>query len=254
MKVMRLTASVVTTLIVLAAIPADAAEDPVVDPAADMLLQRMGAVLAAANEFTVTNVFTSDEVVTTGEIVQLEGTVEIARRQRDGLRAAISGDFGSKNYFFDGKKMTFADGENRTYASVAITGTIDEVTDAMWQNFGIKIPLVDFLVSDPYADLMENVQTGFYAGLHMVDGVRHHHLVFIEEEIDWQIWIADGVLPLPSKMVITYKLEDGYPQYTATLTDWNLSPGLNDAVFNFVPPTGTIEIEFATVDDSRAGE
>jgi hypothetical protein len=55
-------------------------------------------------------------------------------------------------------------------------------------------------------------------------------------------------------MVIAYKMEDGYPQYTATLTDWNLSPGLNDAVFNFVPPTGAIEIEFATVDDLTAGE
>jgi hypothetical protein len=239
--------ALITMAILAATGLATAAEDPVVEPAADMLLQRMGAVLAAANEFTVTNTFTSDESVTTGEIVQLEGTVEIARRQRDGLRAAISGDFGSKNYFFDGKKMTFADGENRTYASVAITGTIDEVTDAMWQNFGIKIPLVDFLVSDPYATLMENVQTGFYAGFHMVDGVRHHHLVFTQKEIDWQIWIADGVLPLPSKMVITYKLEDGYPQYTAMLDNWNLSPGLNDAVFDFVPPTGAIMIEFATV-------
>jgi hypothetical protein len=233
---------------------ATAAEDPVVDPAADMLLQRMGAVLAAADGFTVTNTLTSDESVSTGEIVQLEGKVEIALRRPDGLRASVTGDFGSKDYFFDGAHMVFADGENRTYASVESSGTIDGAIEIMWAEFGVKIPLVDFLTADPYATLMENVQTGFYAGLHMVDGVRHHHLVFIEEEIDWQIWIADGALPLPSKMVITYKMEDGYPQYTATLTDWNLSPGLNDAVFNFVPPTGAIEIEFATVDDLTAGE
>jgi len=44
---------------------AGAAENPAVDRAADMLLQRMGAVLAATNEFTVTNTFTSDASVTT---------------------------------------------------------------------------------------------------------------------------------------------------------------------------------------------
>jgi hypothetical protein len=53
-------------------------DEPQVDPAADMLLKRMGAVIAAAEQFTVTNTFTSDEVVSTGEIVQLEGTVEIS--------------------------------------------------------------------------------------------------------------------------------------------------------------------------------
>lgn len=237
----------IAALIALATIPASATDDPVVDPAADMMLKRMGAVLAAADGFTVTNTFTSDESVSTGEIVQLEGKVEIALSRPDGLRASVTGDFGSKDYFFDGAQMVFADGENRTYASVEISGTIDEAIGIMWAEFGVKIPLVDFLTADPYATLMKNVQTGFYAGLHVVDGVRHHHLVFIEEEIDWQIWIADGVLPLPAKMVITYKLEDGYPQYTATLSDWDLSPGLNDAVFDFVPPEGSIKIVFAEI-------
>ena len=61
----------------------------------------MGAVLAAAEEFTATNTFTSDEIVTTGEIVQLEATVEIALRRPDGLRASIAGDFGTKQYQYD---------------------------------------------------------------------------------------------------------------------------------------------------------
>jgi len=212
-----------------------------------MLVKRMGAVLAAAGEFTVTNNFTSDETVSTGEIVQLEGKVEIGLSRPDGLRASISGDFGSKEYFYDGKKMVFADGSSNTYAEAMVSSTIDGAMDEMWQTYGVKISLVDFISSDPYSTLMENVQSGFYAGLHAVNGVPHHHLVFIQEGIDWQIWISDGALPLPGKLIITYKQEDGYPQYTALFSHWDLGPGLNDAVFEFVPPVGATKIVFAEI-------
>jgi len=221
---------VTIVLALLVAGTAIGADEPTVEPRANMLLQRMGAVLSAAEEFTLTNTFTSDETVSTGEIVQLEGTVEIALRRPDGLRASINGDFGSKQYFYD---------------EAMVPSTIDGAMDEMWQTYGVKIPLVDFIVSDPYANLMENVESGFYAGIHQVNGVHCHHLVFTQAEIDWQIWIADGVLPLPQKLVITYKQEDGYPQYTALFSDWNLGHGLNDAVFNFAPPEGSIKIVFA---------
>ena len=239
-------ATVALAVLICVTVPGGA-DEPQMDPAADMLLKRMGAILAAAEEFTVTNTFTSDETVSTGEIVQLEGTVEIALRRPDGLRASISGDFGPTQYFYDGERVVFADGSHNTYAEAMVPSTIDGAMDEMWEKYGVKIPLVDFIVSDPYADLMENVESGFYAGLHQVNGVHCHHLVFTQEEIDWQIWISDGALPLPQKLVITYKQEDGYPQYTALLSDWNLGPGLNDAVFDFAPPEGSIKIVFAEI-------
>ena len=224
-----------------------AADGPEIDPRADMLLKHMGAVLGAAEEFTVRNTFTSDEVVTTGEIAQLEATVEIAVRRPDRMRAAVDGDFGPKNYWFDGSRIVFADGLSNTYAAAAVPSTIDAAVDDMWQKYGVKIPLADFISSDPYGDLTAQMESGFYAGIHQVNGVDCHHLVFTQEDIDWQVWISDGVLPLPTKLVITYKQEDGYPQYTALLSDWDLSPGLNDAVFEFVPPEGALEIVFAAI-------
>ncbi len=159
---------VTIALALLVAGTAIGADEPTVEPRADMLLQRMGAVLAATEEFTLTNTFTSDETVSTGEIVQLEGSVGIALRRPDGLRASIHGDFGSKQYFYDGSRMVFADGSHNTYAEAMVPATIDDAMDAMWSTYGVKIPLVDFVSSDPYATLMKNVESGFYAGLHQV--------------------------------------------------------------------------------------
>jgi hypothetical protein len=183
---------VIIALALLVAGTAIGADEPKVEPRADMLLKRMGAVLGAAEEFSVTNTFTSDETVSTGEIVQLEGTVEIALRRPAGLRASISGDFGSKQYFYDGERMVFADSLHNSWAEAMVPATIDAAMDEMWSTYGVKIPLVDFIVSDPYANLIANVESGFYAGLHQVNGVPCHHLVFTQEEIDWQIPSVPG--------------------------------------------------------------
>ena len=89
-----------------------------------------------------------------------------------------------------------------------------------------------------------NAQSGFYAGLHTVQGVDCHHLVFRQADIDWQIWIDAGLMPLPRKLLITYKDEPGFPRYTGLFSDWDLSPELGDSVFRFVPHEGDDEIEF----------
>ena len=52
---------------------------------------------------------------------------------------------------------------------------------------------------------------------------------------------------MPRKLVITYKDEPGFPQYTARLSKWNLQPRLSDHYFHFHPPAGADEIEFMPI-------
>lgn len=64
-----------------------------------------------------------------------------------------------------------------------------------------------------------NVLFGFSVGVTQVEGVRCHHFAFVEQDIDWQIWIEDGTQWVPRKLVITYKTLPGAPQSTAVLSD-----------------------------------
>ena len=95
-----------------------------------------------------------------------------------------------------------------------------------------------------YNILMENVNSGFYVGISIVDGVNCHHLAYRDDEVDWQIWIEDGDKPLPKKFVITTKWLTGAPQYTVSVKSWDLSPKLKDDMFTFVPPKDAKKIEF----------
>jgi hypothetical protein len=105
------------------------------------------------------------------------------------------------------------------------------------------IPLGDFLYADVYARLMSDVQRGVYLGIHEAAGVPCHHLSFEQATIDWQIWIDAGTEPLPRKLLITYKTEDGVPQYAVTIRKWNLQAKLPDALFAFSPPEGAPRVE-----------
>jgi hypothetical protein len=44
--------------------------------------------------------------------------------------------------------------------------------------------------------------------------------------VDFQVWIAQGDEPLPRRIVITYKDENGQPQFWADFSNWNLAPEL----------------------------
>ena len=78
--------------------------------------------------------------------------------------------------------------------------------DKLVTQLNFSPPLVDSLDHDPYRSIRGNVQYGFYLGLNDVNGRSCHTLAFVEEDIDWQIWIDTGPQLTPCKLVI--KLQD----------------------------------------------
>jgi hypothetical protein len=89
---------------------------------------------------------------------------------------------------------------------------------------------------------MKNVTAGAYFGDEPVLGISCRHVGFSSDQIDWQLWVADGPQPLPQKLVITYKKEEQTPQYIAIFTKWNLTDRAADLAFQFIPPPGSARI------------
>jgi hypothetical protein len=135
-------------------------------------------------------------------------------------------------FWYDGENMTLMDVGLGIYAKVPVPAVIDASMDHLMEKYGFSPPLVDFIYKDPYNTLIENVEYGFYVGLHNVEGIRCHHLAFVQKNIDWQIWIEDGKQMVPRKLTITYKNEPESPQYVAVLSEWDLDARLPEALFN----------------------
>ena len=173
-------------------------------------------------------------------------TVEVVLVSGQKMQAARVGDLEQQAFVYDGQKLSVSsqnDG-NPYYASVAAPPTLEGALDFARESLDIIAPAGDLLYANAYDILMEDVISGMYVGTGTVAGVRCHHLAFRGTQTDWQIWIEDGAMPLPRKMVITSKWTTGAPQYTVTTSDWNMAPKLAAGRFKFVPPKDAVQLDF----------
>ena len=90
---------------------------------------------------------------------------------------------------------------------------------------------------------MKETIFGHYIGLHLVCGVQCHHLLYVQDDIDWQIWIENSPTPLPRKIVITSKWLAGGPQFVARISYWKTSANLADDLFVFTAPVTAQQIQ-----------
>jgi hypothetical protein len=207
----------------------------------------MSDYLKAAKEFSVHAEILYDDLLPSGQKLLFSGRNDIAVHRPDRLYSHSSGDTGDKRLWFDGNQITLLDERHGVYATEKVPGTIDATLDHLIKELHFTPPLSDLLYSDPHAILRRNTLFGFHVGISDVGGHHCHHLAFIERNVDWQIWIDDGLMRVPRKLAITYKTLPGAPQFIATLTDWNFTARFADSVFVPALPPNAQRIDFLKV-------
>ena len=224
--------------------PADGISEPDIEPRADQVLRSMGEWLGAARAFSFRADITYDSAMADGQMIQY-GAVANFWVQRPGLlHVEFRGDNAQRQIICDGKEFVILGMAKDLYAVTQVPGEIGAAIDLVVDEYGFSVPIADLIYPDPYAVLIESVESGFYVGRHPVDGTPCHHLAFSQESIDWQIWIEDGPRPAPRKLLITYKDTPGSPQYTARLSGWDTKPEIARHWFTFEPPASATQIEF----------
>ena len=218
-----------------------------VDPGAYQILKEMGVYLNNTKSYSFHADVTFDEVLPTEMKVQFSKSLDIYVRQPNRMRIENRGDLATRRSWYDGKNVTVYDIGQNNYSVLKVPGDIDAALDHVMEKYDLSFPLADFLYQDPYATLIENVNSGHYVGLHDAQGVRSHHLIFSQDLIDWQIWIEDGKQMVPRKITITYKNLPGSPQYTAILSGWSFDLRLPDRLFIPNLPKDVEKIEFLSV-------
>jgi len=227
---------------------------PAIAPEADALMRRMCDYLAQAPFFSVTAEIWQDVQLESGQQVQAGRMIDLQVRRPDRFHVEVHSTRHNRGLYYDGKSVTLLDRVQKFYGSIPAPATLDEALDVASERFGITLPLEDIIVSDPYQNGMRKVKFGILLGPVTVLGVPCEHLAFSLGKVDWQIWIEQTARPVPRKIVITYKDEEGTPEYTAILSNWDFQTKLSDDLFNFEPPPETTKIgvsEIKSEDQAR---
>jgi hypothetical protein len=201
---------------------------------AKSLLKNMSDYMSAQKNISF-NYDTNLEVITKDQqklALASSGTVILNRP--DKIRTTHSGGFADVEMLFDGKNLTLFGKNANLYTEIPAPGTIDHLVDELRDRYNRPLPAADLLMSNVQKQLMDGVNDIKDLGSGVIGGVECDHLAFRTQDVDWQIWIAQGSRPYPCRYVITSKLVTGGPQYSIQLRDWKSGDEVapNDFVFD----------------------
>lgn len=218
------------------------AKRPDIDEDASALLRRMSNYLGGLGAFTVTVDHATEVVLTSGQKLEIAATSVVQLKRPNKLRSDRRGEVADVSFRYDGETITLYGRGLNAYVQVDAPKTLDAAIDFARSELDLEAPGSDLLYSDSYDILLEDVVSGMRVGGAEIDGMPCQHLAFRGHDVDWQIWIQDGLEPLPRKFVITTKDVKGNPEFSVLLHDWQTAVVLSDDVFSFVPPPGAKKI------------
>lgn len=223
----------------------EATEPETVDPEAVAALKRMSDFLSTLKTFELTANSSLDVVTVDDQRLQMDAVIQYKVMQ-PGIWINYDSDLKSRQFFYDGKNFTIYSPKLNFYATAPAPPTNREFLMAVYDKFGITLPLEDlFRWNDGDNSDLQALTSGFSVGTAKIDGVRTDHWAFRQGDFDWEVWIEQGDRPLPRKLVIIDRTEPAMPAYTARL-NWVPNPPLNASDFTFVPGKEAQRIQLAT--------
>ena len=238
--------------------PPVAASSPTSQDAKAMLM-RMADLLAKTKALSVTITAGYDVVQDNGEKIEFGEVRQVLIDRPDRLRILSEFSNGEKlTMYFDGKELIVSSPKENVFAKLERKGSVDDVLKYVVQGLQTPIPLAMLYLQSIKEELEKRITEVDYVELTSIAGKPADHLAVRTADVDFQIWLAQGEQPLPLRIVITYKKDDGQPQFRANLSEWNLAPKVDEAALAFSPPHGAEAVPFmvsvpAKIAAKRAG-
>jgi hypothetical protein len=230
------------------------AQTKAVDPVAVEKLERMTRFLDGLPQFSVRTQSTLEDLHESGHRVDYDLAANVVVKRPDRLRAMRVGGAVDQRFYYDGKTLTLHNPQEKVYATAAAPPTVEKMIDFARETVGIMLPAADLLYRGAFPLLMQDLKLAVVVGKTVIGGAKYDHLLFSRPGVDFQIWIAEGDKPWPHKYTVTDTTTPALLSITTELSDWNTSPTVGDAEFRFVPPQGTQQIRFTSVEPARATE
>lgn len=241
----RARAASLALIIALSAAPAQAEDSDI-----KALVKSMSDYLAAQKSMSFDLESNLDVVTTEGQRLTLASSGAVQLSPPDKIRATRKGGFADVEVVYDGKTLSLLGKNLNAYAQLPIPGNIDQLVAELRDKYGRPLPGADLLVSDTYSQIMTGVTDVKYLGAGVILGQLCDHVAMRADDVDVQLWIAQGDKPYPCRYTITSLGIPGQPQYSISIWNWKAGTEPSTADFTFTPPAGATAVEAAKLTDT----
>ena len=210
---------------------------------AKRILKSMSDYLASQDSLSFDYDATLEVVTFDGQKLALASSGALSMNRPDQLYVTRAGGFADTATSFDGKTLTILGMNENLYTQADIPGNIDNLVDTLRFEYNRPLPAADLLLTNTYELLMDGVTNIKDLGSAVIGGVECDYLAFRTDELDWQIWIAQGDHPRPCRYVITSVLIDHGPQYSIQFSKWKSSKKAKNHHFTFKNKTDATKVD-----------
>jgi hypothetical protein len=224
------------------------ATQPAISAEANAALLRMGHTLQAPQfSFTARTIRVYSDA--NDVLMHIFHTIKIVVRRPDRLLAEATGDDGTTRIVFDGRTAYVLSITQNKYAKIPVPeGTIAGMLKEAVGRLGVDFPLADFLASAPDKAFLTGVTAGRVVNTVTIDGAPYLHLFFNQPPgIELELWLSKNDQSLPARLIVTYRMLPGQPNFIAEFSDWNFGIHPTDADFVFQPPAGATRLALKPV-------
>jgi hypothetical protein len=218
-------------------------------------LMNAAEFLAKAQRFSVKADISYDVIQDFGQKLEFGATRVITVTRPDRISMDIVDRDGTKRGFrFDGKQIAFFGVDEQVYATADKAGDVDAAFAYFTQDLQMPLPMGELFTNNLPKGLQDRFREAYDVEEATLGGVPCDHLALRNDMADAQVWVTQGDKPLLHRMVITYKRENGQPEFRADFRDWNFAAEAPESVFTFTPAEGAARIQFVAGMDPKAGK
>lgn len=217
------------------------ADKPVLNAQVIDKLVIMGEHLRSLPRFQVEAEVDRDVVLEDGQKIKMHSMNTLQVEGRDRLFARSDGDVRTREFYYNGKRLTQYSPWLKFYTTVDAPGTLIEMLHRVEGYYGVQVPMEDLFLFGSDQAQIDALKSAAYIGPSTVKGQLCDHLAFRQTGVDWQLWITREEKPLPCKLVITTTDDASFPEYAAVYS-WKLVPVFKPSAFTFVPRKDDVSI------------
>lgn len=229
---MRFVWLVVSIVVLSIAPPAWAEAKKAGASAAETTLRKMHQYLIDADDLELTTKYNITDTATGSQ----SGTVHYVLRKPNKLRVTATGKE-KLVLVSDGKMMIIHEANKRRYRELEARDSIIENLYVAAGLVGVEVRMIDFFWSVDYlAEVGGNARLATLPA-RQVGGKTCSGFDIRYNDDNWNVWLSQGDIPLPCRLVSKRKDGSALLTQTNTLT-WKTNPAITDATFRFVAPQG----------------
>src|ERR1700733_15125914 len=170
-----------------------------IDTVAVSILDRMSAVIGELGSCSVTIKSNYDIISHQLGLVKHSDEEQLYLHGPNKLLLRSEGDKGSRDFFFNGKTLSYYSLDKNQYGQIEAPVTLMEMIDTVNKLYGIDFPVADFFYPGFVDDILAESSNLVYLGLTKVNGKECFHIAGTAKDKTFQFWIANDAWYLPAK-------------------------------------------------------